>query len=383
MSEALERHTAQLEQKVIDRTADLNEAKERVEAILNNSTDGIILVHTDLKIQQTNSSFNCLFACEPDDYFGKSLITLAQIEDADKATKIFQTVTAEQKGNSIEIRAVRKDGTVFDAELSIGPIKDDGLVCTLRDITERKAQERQLRYFASLQESVVDAVIATDTNLHIQTWNRGAERIYGWKADEVIGKTAPDLLQIRQSSAENLESTSQRFIEQGFVQQETIQRRKDDTDIFILGSATLLADENGVPVGVISVNRDITELKRSQDALAVSEQRFRLLVNSLDDYSVIMLDPQGNIKTWNPGAERIKGYTAEEIIGQNIARFYTAEGIARGEPQEVLRIAENEGQFAGERWRVRKDGTQFWAELAVIALRDNENRTHRLRQSYA
>src|SRR5664279_3918545 len=110
LSEELERHADELERRVTERTADLNDAKERVEAILNNSTDGILLVHTDLTIQQTNSSFNRLFDCEQDDYFGKSLVALVHAEDADRVTKIVQAAVAEQQGKSIEIRTLRKDG---------------------------------------------------------------------------------------------------------------------------------------------------------------------------------------------------------------------------------------------------------------------------------
>jgi PAS domain S-box-containing protein len=145
LTEALERHAAQLEQNVAERTADLQAAKERVEAILNNSPDGILLLGADHSIQQTNASFDTLFGCQADDYFGQSLAALSRVEDADTVTQIIQMVAAEQQRKRFEIRAIRKDGIVFHAELSVGFIQGDGLVCVIRDISERKQAEAALR----------------------------------------------------------------------------------------------------------------------------------------------------------------------------------------------------------------------------------------------
>src|SRR5664279_80044 len=162
---------------------------ERVEAILNNSMDGILLMHIDLTIQQTNTSFNRLFACEQDDYFGKSLIALVHVEDADRVTKIVQAAVAEHQANSIEVRTLRQDGTVFDAELSIGYIKDDGLVCTIRDITERRRaeealianldEERELQgYLRALHEITLELAQVDDLDeFYRRTVERGLQRL--------------------------------------------------------------------------------------------------------------------------------------------------------------------------------------------------------------
>ena len=364
-------HVDQLEQRVMERTADLTEAKEHVEAILNNSTDGILLVQPNLSIQQTNFSFNRLLGCIPDTYFGQSLITLIHADDANLVSKTIRAVIAERHGKSVEIRILRKDGTDFDAELGIAHIKNDGLVCTMRDITERKAQERQLRFHASLQENVSDAVIVTDMEFRIQSWNKAAERIYGWSAEEIVGKATPTILRTEFSSPGELERSIQQLREQGWWQGEVIQHQKDGSIRYTLGSVTLVKDENGLPFGVVSVNHDITERIRTEQALEASEQRFKLLVSSIRDYAIIMLDVDGNIVSWNPGAELIKGYTAEEGIGRHISLFYTPEDKIRGEWQRVLKIAESEGHFVGEGWRVRKDGSLFWASLVITSLRDS------------
>lgn len=144
LSEALARDAVLLEKRVVERTAELQSSKERVEAILDNSADGILVAHTDLKIQQTNSAFNRLFACKADDYFGQPLIALVLVEDAELVTTYIERVIARQSEQTIEVHACRKDRTVFDAELSVGVIKNDGLVCAFRDITERKKAQATL-----------------------------------------------------------------------------------------------------------------------------------------------------------------------------------------------------------------------------------------------
>lgn len=305
-------HVDQLEDKVEKRTADLQAAKERVEAILNNSPDGILLVDTDLKIQQANASFNRIFSCQPDDYYGKSLVDLIHPEDTNSVKDTLQTVVVERQGKHIEIRASRKDGTVFDVELSIGVVRGDGLVCVIRDISERKRLNRQLQYHASLQENVSDAVIVTDMDLRIQSWNKAATRTYGWTMEEALGKVAPDLLQIRFLSTEDQESGLEQFTKYGFLQQETIQHHKDGTDIFILGSATRLDDDKGIPIGIIALNRDITERKAQERQLRYHAS----LQESMRD-AVFVMDMQFTIQSWNKAAELIYGWTAEEAIGKH------------------------------------------------------------------
>jgi PAS domain S-box-containing protein len=121
-----------------------------------------------------------------------------------------------------------------------------------------------------------------------------------------------------------------------------------------------------------AVRRDVSDRKRSEQALRHSEERFRLLVNGTKDYAIFSLDPAGRVASWNQGAERIKGYTAEEIIGVHFSRFYTPEDLASGKPTRELQIAMTEGRYEEEGWRLRKDGSKFWANVVLTALR-NEN----------
>jgi PAS domain S-box-containing protein len=355
LSQELARHAAELEQKVVERTADLSAVKERVEAILNNSTDGILLVHTDLNIRQTNASFNILFACEPDDYFGKPLVSIVHAEDIALVTRTLQAAVVEQQAKSIEIRTLRKDGKDgkdFDAELSIGHIKDDGLVCTIRDITERKTRERQLRYQATLQENVSDAVIVTDMAFRVQSWNPAAERIVGWRAEEVIGKLGSEVLQTQFVSPGGREEFVSQLHNQGWWQGELIVRHKNGSIIHTMGSNTMVKDESGVPFALVAVNRDITEQKAQERQL-----RYQASLQDNVTDAVIVTDMEFRIQSWNRAAERIYGWSAEEIIGKAHIKILGTEFSSDSERERNTQQLREQGWWQGEVKQHRKDGS--------------------------
>jgi len=115
---------------------------------------------------------------------------------------------------------------------------------------------------------------------------------------------------------------------------------------------------------------DLIESQQSEQELKRNEEDLRLLVSTVKDYAIFLLDPLGGVTSWNEGAERIKGYAAEEIIGQNFSKFYTPDAVAKGRPIQELKIAAAMGRYQEEGWRMRKDGSRFWADVVITALRD-------------
>ena len=132
--------------------------------------------------------------------------------------------------------------------------------------------------------------------------------------------------------------------------------------------------EEGELIGFAKITRDITERNKAAEALKESERHFRLLVSGVTDYALYMLDPNGIVTNWNAGGQRIKGYLPEEIIGQHFSRFYSAADQAAGRPARALRLALENGRYEEEGWRVRKDGTFFWASVIIDPIRDDENK---------
>jgi PAS domain S-box-containing protein len=267
-----------LEQRLTTRITELKHAKARVEAVLNHSFDAVFLAHADLSIQQTNPAFNHLFRCNVDDYFGRSILALVHADSIPLMKETIATVMAAHSGQNIEAWLCRLDGTCFPAELSFGYIKGldddiDGMVCTLRDITQRKEQEKQLRYHASLQENVNDAVIATDMEFRIQSWNPAAETIYGWHHDEVLGQSVTAILQTRYATEEERTRITTQFMDEGWWHGEVTQSCKDGSQIHILSSVTLLRDDHSTPLGIVAVNRDITERKKFEETLFQTLER--------------------------------------------------------------------------------------------------------------
>jgi PAS domain S-box-containing protein len=214
------------------------------------------------------------------------------------------------------------------------------------------------------------AIFALDTSGHIVSWNRGAERAKGYRVEEILGRHIsifypPEA--IAQKRPQMLLKEAER---EGRVEDEGWRVRKDGTRFWADVVITALRDETGTLVGFAKVTRDLTARLEADEALRSSEERFRLLVTTVRDYGIFMLDPRGYIRSWNDGAQRIKGYTASEIIGRHFSVFYPAEDVAAGKPAWELRMAMAEGSFEDEGWRVRKDGTLFWANVIITTLRN-------------
>jgi PAS domain S-box-containing protein len=224
-------------------------------------------------------------------------------------------------------------------------------------------------------EEVLDyGIILLDPDGCIRSWNLGAKRNNGYERDEVIGRhfsmLYPEELLARRVPQVELETAR----DVGRSEDESWRLRKDGSRFWGNRVITRLLDDHGELRGYVMITRDITERHRDEGSLGQSEERFRLLVEGVRDYAIFMLDPDGIVISWNAGAEKNKGYTAAEILGKHFSTFYPDEQVKNGWPQEELRRALAAGQFEDEGWRIRKDGSRFWANVLITALYDERGR---------
>ncbi len=226
--------------------------------------------------------------------------------------------------------------------------------------------------YQQLVESVRDyAIFALDTGGYIRSWNAGAQRFKGYTAEEAIGKHF-SIFYPRELVAEGFPEFELRTAANtGRFEDEGWRLRKDGSRFWANVVITALRDPAGELVGFAKITRDLTERRQAEEALRISEQNFRLLIEGVREYAIYMLDPAGRVATWNAGAERIKGYVASEIVGQSLAKFYPPEEVALRQPERHLEIAAATGRYEEEGWRVRRDGTRFWASVVISALRDS------------
>ena len=221
-----------------------------------------------------------------------------------------------------------------------------------------------------LIDSITDyAIYMLDPQGIVTSWNPSAERFKGYEAGEIIGEHFSVFYTEEDRKAGLPAGALAIARKEGHFQGDGWRVRKDGTRFWVNVVIDPILDSSGELVGYAKITRDLTERKESEDQLRESEEQFRLLVQSVTDYAIYMLSPEGIVTNWNLGAERIKGYAPAEIIGSHFSRFYSPEDAAAKEPQKNLEIAAREGRLEKEGWRYRKDGTRFWANVIIDAIR--------------
>ncbi|HSN68066.1 MAG TPA: PAS domain-containing sensor histidine kinase, partial [Thermoanaerobaculia bacterium] len=256
-----------------------------------------------------------------------------------------------------------------------------------RDTEMRRAEA--LLKTGALQNAILNSAnfssIATDEKGVIQLFNVGAERMLGYSAAEVIDRITPAEISDPREVVARAAALSQELgtaINPGFEAlafkasrgiediYELTYIRKDGSRFPAIVSVTALRNDQAEVIGYLLIGTDNSARRQAEEKLRWTEESFRLMVESVSDYAIVMLDPEGRIVSWNSGAQRIKGFAAEEIVGRHFDVFYPPDVVANGQPQRDLEAAASSGRHEDEAWRIRKDGSTFWANIVITAIRD-------------
>jgi len=222
-----------------------------------------------------------------------------------------------------------------------------------------------------LVDAITDyAVYMLDAKGIVSSWNPGAARFKGYEADEIIGRHFSEFYTEEERAAGIPDLALRMAASEGRFEREGWRVRKDGTRFWAHVVIDPIRSPDGETIGYAKVTRDLTERKTAEEALRRSQEQFRLLVQGVTDYAIFMLDPEGHVASWNAGAQRIKGYAPDEIIGSHFSRFYTPEDLVEGIPARGLATAAREGRWEAEGLRKRKDGSTFWAHVVLDAIRD-------------
>jgi PAS domain S-box-containing protein len=342
----------------------------------------MFMLDVDGRVTTWNRGAQKIKGYAPAEIIGRHFSTFYPAEDvaADKPGRELAEARAHGRVEDEGWR-IRKDGSRFWANVVITALHDErgellGFGKVTRDLTARVQSEEMLRRseerFRLLVETVEDyAIFMLDESGHVATWNRGAQAIKGYRADEIVGQHFSRFYPKEDVAAGKPERVLREAVAHGRIEDEGWRIRKDGSTFWASVVITALRGGRGELLGFTKVTRDLTMRRLSDEALRRSEERFRLLVDSVVDYAMYMLDPGGRVTTWNHGAEKLKGYSAQEVIGRHFSLFFPDSDQRAGKPERELQIALEQGRFEDEGYRRRKDGSLFWANVVLTPIRDS------------
>jgi two-component system, chemotaxis family, CheB/CheR fusion protein len=357
------------------------EARSYAEAIVDTVRESILVLDTELRVKAANSAFLETFRVSRDETEGRRLPELGDgqwntpqllelLDDILQRQTEVRDFEVEHNFPAIGSRTMQLNARLIQRHPEARHPEAGALILlVIEDVTERrralKVQEEQ----SQLIELAHDAIIVRDRRSAVTSWNQGAETLYGWTKDEALGKVTHTLFQ--SVFPDSREETDRQLMTQGEWAGELRHTTRRGEQVLVFSRQVVKRDQHGEVEAILEINRDITEHRRADRALRSSEERFRLLVANVKDYAILALDPEGRVESWNEGAERIKGYSAEEIMGKHFSIFYPPEDVQVGKPDWMLKTAIAEGHVETEGWRVRKDGSRFWANVVITARRDS------------
>jgi PAS domain S-box-containing protein len=363
------------ERQVLEANLRTNEARYReIAELLDLTHDAIFVRNLKNEVVYWNAGAETLYGWKQEEALGKAAHALLQTVFPAPREEIDARVL-ELGGWEGELIHRRRDGTplVVSSRWALRKSADGTPQVILesnRDVTERQKEELKFR---NLLEAAPDAIVIVNRAGKIQLINTQTEKLFGYNRTEIIGKDVeimiPDRFQQSHQERRDIYIHTPRPRPMGEGKQ-LFGRRKDGTEfpVEISLSPIETSDETLISASI----RDVTERKRNEEKLREIEIRFGLFISGLRDYAMLMLDKDGTIISWNAGAERINGYCSDEILSQHFSKLYTPEDLAHGKPALELKIATERGRYEEEGWRLRKDGSRFWASVVITAVHDEQ-----------
>jgi len=363
------------------RKRNLTMSREYAESIINTVREPLIVLDQDLRVVKAGRSFYEFFKVKPEETVGQLIYDLGNKQwNIPKLRELLETILP-QKATFDNYEVEHDFATIGRRTLLLNARQirrvlgmERIILLAIEDITERRRIEEKLGTsevrFRRLFESAKDGILILDAQTGtIVDVNPFLIELLGYSHIELKGKKVWELGLLKDVIA-----NQDKFLElqqQGYVRYENLPLETSDGQHISVEFVSNVYLEGHTKVVQCNI-RNITERKQAEEALRESESRFRMMVENMTDYAIIMLDTGGHVVSWNAGAERIKGYQADEIVGQQFSRFYPKEDIEHGKPEQELSVAAAEGRIKVEGWRVRKDGSLFMADIVITALRDDE-----------
>ncbi|MGE5515944.1 MAG: NahK/ErcS family hybrid sensor histidine kinase/response regulator [Bacteroidota bacterium] len=352
----------------------------RTGAILDAAVDGIITIDEHGRMESFNRAAETIFGYREEDVIGRNVNMLMPEPDRTRHDRYLRNYIwsgqAKIIGIGREVTGLRKDGTTFPMDLAVGEARLGGrriFAGTVRDISGRKRTESQLRESEArtraILDAAVDGIITIDETGIIRSINPAAERIFGYRAVEVVGRNVNMLMPEPYRGEHDgylrnyMQSGQARIIGLG----REVQGRRKDGSVFPMD---LAVGEGALAGGRIfaGIIRDITDRKAVEENLRAADERFRIMVDGVRDYAITMLSPEGKVISWNAGAQRLYGWSAEEAEGRLLSLFHPADETSNDSPAAALEAARKDGRHEHEGLRVRSDGTTFWAHEVITAV---------------
>jgi PAS domain S-box-containing protein len=351
--------------------------------IINGITEAILVLDKDGYFKYSNPAATAVTGYAAEELLNKHLAVIYN-NPYDTTKAEYELGQAVKTGKFVSAGwRIKKDQTRFWGESTLSPLYDEqnrwiGFTVLLHDYTEKKKQELELRKSEENYRLMVEgikeySIFMLDPEGNIMTWNDGGKHINGYNVNEIIGKhfsifyTAKDLEDKKPENELRIAIATGKYEEEGW-------RVKKNGSVFWANIVlTTLYNEQNKLIGFCKVTRDLSDRKEREEELRQSEERYRLLVEQVTDYGIFMMDEKGRIISWNEGAKKIKGYTADEVIGRYFSIFYPEEEILNNKPAMELKVARSVGKYEEEGWRIKKDGSLFWANIVITAVYNKEN----------